>query len=654
MKISKIEFENFRNFKEHGEIKCSTDGKVTIVYGKNGDGKTTLHQLFQWVFYGTVHFNKTTTERLYNLEFESELKYGDAFKVMGRVDFEHEGASYSLTRTQEYRKGIDDSQKISESVHLNKMDADFNWVRMDNPKEIIEKLLPVGLSEYFFFEGESMIADLRVKGQDSAEKLKKALYTMFDLDILQNALNHIGKTASPTTVLGKLFLSKGTIASGSEISAIKTNIENAQAKISALESDIDLLNKKIAEMKGLSQELSEKIGSTPSKMQYELTRAKLKDNRDTFLQNAEICQSNFGDTLIDMYPPMLIYKSIEAARDKLKLKVDEESKKIPSGLNKPILNYLLEESTHYCLCGHELGEKERKNIEELFKLFPPTSWGGPYNTFSSAAKAYKNHFDSTKLDDIIKLMIKNRQSAESCDIQIHELDDVQKKAPDVEDLIVARSQAEDNEKTYSKEKENKVISKKKYEIYRDKQMAEFDKLTSQTIAAQEAQRKIAIMQDVYNDFETRLSSESLMYSEKLENNIQALIDCMLTSKRKVSVSQDFSVRITDSYNDESKSEGQFAVVSFAYIGGILKMLKSEDSLSSKEYPLVLDGPFSKLDPDQRLNVVKAIPSFAPQVILFSKDDLSNVFPVEDVGRVYTIESNAEKNVAKVKEGFLWI
>lgn len=31
MKISKIEFENFRNFKDHGEIRCSTDGKVTII-----------------------------------------------------------------------------------------------------------------------------------------------------------------------------------------------------------------------------------------------------------------------------------------------------------------------------------------------------------------------------------------------------------------------------------------------------------------------------------------------------------------------------------------------------------------------------------------------------------------------------------------------
>ena len=138
-----------------------------------------------------------------------------------------------------------------------------------------------------------------------------------------------------------------------------------------------------------------------------------------------------------------------------------------------------------------------------------------------------------------------------------------------------------------------------------------------------------------------------------KENIQNLIDLMLTSKRNVSVSKEFSVVVADSYNNESKSEGQFAVVSFAYIGGILKMLKSEEHLSSKEYPLVLDGPFSKLDADQRQNVVNAIPSFAPQVILFSKDDLENVFDKNAVGRIWTIESNEEKNVATVQEGHLW-
>ena len=45
MKIDKIHYYNFRNFDKEGEITFNTDGKVTIIYGTNGDGKTTLHVL---------------------------------------------------------------------------------------------------------------------------------------------------------------------------------------------------------------------------------------------------------------------------------------------------------------------------------------------------------------------------------------------------------------------------------------------------------------------------------------------------------------------------------------------------------------------------------------------------------------------------------
>ena len=83
------------------------------------------------------------------------------------------------------------------------------------------------------------------------------------------------------------------------------------------------------------------------------------------------------------------------------------------------------------------------------------------------------------------------------------------------------------------------------------------------------------------------------------------------------------------------------------------MLQSEENLTSKEYPLVLDGPFSKLDPDQRQNVIDMIPKFAPQVILFSKDNLHGIFDESNIGRVYTIVSNDEKNVARIEEGMLW-
>lgn len=68
---------------------------------------------------------------------------------------------------------------------------------------------------------------------------------------------------------------------------------------------------------------------------------------------------------------------------------------------------------------------------------------------------------------------------------------------------------------------------------------------------------------------------------------------------------------------------------------------------------MLDGPFSKLDPDMRQNVVNALPRFAPQVIIFSKDDLHDVVNPEDIGSVWTIVSNEEKNIAIIKEGKLW-
>ena len=210
MRIKSVEYENFRNFKERGKIECSTDQKVTIIYGRNGDGKTTFHQLFQWIFYGEVHFNKTATDKLYNLEFEQEATPGSEFEVMGRINFIHGGEDYTLRRTAYFEKDIlGNTRYLREELELQKKDNDSNWKSINTPVETIEKIIPSGLSEYFFFDGESMIADLSTKSNDSAKKLKKALYSIFDLDILDLAIEHIGNTDSKMTAIGKIYLSKG-------------------------------------------------------------------------------------------------------------------------------------------------------------------------------------------------------------------------------------------------------------------------------------------------------------------------------------------------------------------------------------------------------------------------------------------------------------
>ena len=651
MKISKIEFENFRNFKDHGEIRCATDGKVTIVYGKNGDGKTTLHQLFQWIFYGHVHFNKTTTDRLYNLQYESELSYGETFDVMGCIDFEHAGKQYSVRRTYTYKKSLQDSAKITEDFSLSMMDDDHNWRRVERPRDTIEKLLPSGLSDYFFFDGESMIADLRVKGKDSAGKLRKALYSMFDLDVLEAALNDIGRTDLKTTVLGKLYLSKGTITSGSQISAVKTNIENAQARLDRIDTALASAQQRKEELQELSQHVSEQIGGHKSKAEYERQRKQLKAQRDLFLKNAAGAQSGFGDAILDMFPQLLISKAVEDAKKRISLKI--EKTKLPGGVTKKLITYLLAKNTNECVCGRPLCQEERDHIAEYLSLLPPKSYSSLYQEFSQTAKNWGKGYDQARIEEYIMMVLDNNEYAAECDRNIRKLDEAEKKSPDIESLITARQDAE-AEIRHLEVKINELgVERKKFELYLKQQMTNFDKLTKESEAGSKVAAKIAVMEKVAEYFHMRLEKESLEYSKRLEQNIQSLIDSMLTSKRYVTVSPEFSVRVTDSFNDESKSEGQFAVVSFAYIGGILKMLRSEEHLQTKEYPLVLDGPFSKLDPDQRQNVVNVIPKFAPQVILFSKDDLHGIVEESKIGRVWTIVSNDEKNVARVEEGHLW-
>lgn len=651
MKIKNIEYENFRNFKDHGMIKCSTDGKVTIIYGKNGDGKTTLHQLFQWIIYGQVKFNKTTTDHLYNLAYENELDYGQVFNVWGRIDFEHSGSEFSLTRTYTYKKGVDDSEKIGEDSSLQKMDDDYNWKRVDKPEESIEKMLPSGLAEYFFFDGESMIADLRVKGRDSASKLRKALYSMFDLDVIESAINHIGRTDLKTTVLGKLYLGKSSIGSGSEVSAIKTNIETAQNLIAQKTEQIEKCDGEKEEKKKIIQTISEQIGSTKSKADYEKQRRDLKKQRDVFLENANSAQHQFGDEVMSMFPQLLISKAVNDAKNKLNLQANKSQ--LPSGINRRLISYLLKLNTKTCICGRDLCDDEREHIRKFLDMMPPKSYSSMYQDFTKTAARWGNGYDKQSVEEIIKRVLINQNSASECEKKIKELDDCEKNSKDIEDLVVGRQKAEDRVAELDRMINGLNSQIEKAKPYLKKQMKDYDKLTEANELGRIATEKIEIMQEVLRYFSDKLDKESVEYSKKLQVNIQNLLDNMLTSRRNVSVSQEFAVRVTDSYNDESKSEGQFAVVSFAYIGGILKMLKDDDNLQGKEYPLVLDGPFSKLDPDQRQNVVNMLPTFAPQVIVFSKDDLHDVISKENIGRVWTIVSNDEKNVAKVEEGKLW-
>lgn len=648
MKIKRIEYENFRNFKKAGAVDCSTDGKVTIIYGENGAGKTTFHQLFQWIIYGQVHFNKTASDKMYNLELEQNASIDEQFSVKGAIDFIHSGEEYTIRREWIYQKTMYETKRISTSFTISKKDMNRNWVRLPNPEEVVEQLLPSGLADYFFFDGESMITDLKAKGKDSANSLRDALYLMLDLSVYDKAVKYIGQQDRTTTTLGTLFMSQTGTGSNANLITLGQQMEQAQGARDRQEEEERKLKKEIDLLEDRIKEISEQIGGAKSQREYETMRNQAKGLRDEYLGLAEREYQGFGDELISVFPKLMMSKVIEKASKTIKHKA--ENSNLLNGVNVPLIDALLQSDA--CICGNPLTEKERETLRRLYDYLPP-NYDGLYRNFTNMAERWGREYNRQKLEGYIERALDDLEKARKQDEKIAAIDEKMKQDKQHENLVVERKKAEERLRELNDRKITIHEEAYKAGLRVNKLKKEIDKASATMSENELIKRKIRIMEEVKAHFERILQEKSLSYSKKLQETIQELLDEMLKAKRTVNVSADFSLRVADSYDDESKSEGQFATVSFAYIGGIFKLLKEEEILQNKEYPLVLDAPFSKLGDEPRQRVIDTIPRYAPQIILLSKDNLQNDFNEDLIGKVWTIVSNEEQNVAEIREGFLW-
>jgi hypothetical protein len=171
-------------------------------------------------------------------------------------------------------------------------------------------------------------------------------------------------------------------------------------------------------------ELSEKIGGHKSKSDYERQRKAYKTQRDTFLKNAETAQAHFGDAVLDMFPQLLISKAVADAKKKIHLKVEQQ--KLPGGVNKKLINYLLSAGTTECVCGRPLCAEERTHIEAYLSMLPPKSFSSLYQEFSNTARIWGKGYDKSRIEAYIMSVLENNEQASECDNRVRELDEAEK------------------------------------------------------------------------------------------------------------------------------------------------------------------------------------------------------------------------------------
>ena len=415
MKIQKISYLNFRNYGKKGEVKFDDSGKISLVYGENGEGKTTFHQLFQWVLYGKVNFNQTTIPtKLYNLRVGKNLAPERGLMVVGEIAFEHEDVNYLAHREWGYYKnssGDIQRRTAGDSFYIMKQLPSNDWRKVDRPDDLIEQILPKGLSPYFFFDGETMIADLKMRGSESAKMLNAALTNLFDLAAYQNALVDIGKSNATTTVLGKLNAEKNRIirqTGNADAAQHERAIRRLNSELERYEDEKEKTDKEVKELEERVSRLSEMIGSSRSNKKLEADRAAWKRTAESAEKDIARIRLEFGKEIEKNYAFLLIDAVVKDAENRMLLKVQKEEKDVMPGLTKALLKSLLEQDE--CVCGHRLDETAKNRIREWMSYFPPASYKSTYDKFKQQAARHAGRFDEEELSDYMARIFRKHRN----------------------------------------------------------------------------------------------------------------------------------------------------------------------------------------------------------------------------------------------------
>ena len=77
MLINNVYIENFRCYYGENNISLNKNGKITLIYGDSGRGKSSFLQFFRWMFYSEYDFGKTDDKAIFNEVAYKEKKPGE-------------------------------------------------------------------------------------------------------------------------------------------------------------------------------------------------------------------------------------------------------------------------------------------------------------------------------------------------------------------------------------------------------------------------------------------------------------------------------------------------------------------------------------------------------------------------------------------------
>lgn len=188
LKFTSMTINNFGPYEGEQTIDFGDGDGVTLIWGDNGHGKTTLLNLFRYALFGRFQYRHETVDDILKLVNREGMKVGKYdFKVV--LKMLHDGKKYELTRQYSVRAGVTVPSKNDDYVQdvFLKVDGHFP----PNKEHELAMIMPEEVSRFFLFDGELLQEyEELVKDETSVgEKIKKSIESILGVPILASAAN---------------------------------------------------------------------------------------------------------------------------------------------------------------------------------------------------------------------------------------------------------------------------------------------------------------------------------------------------------------------------------------------------------------------------------------------------------------------------------
>lgn len=668
MKFLQISYHNYRCFKDDITIKFSTNPEknISLIIAPNGGGKTEMLFSFWYVLYDFDFDSlKEKKDTNYSLNSSSYLKIknakiDDSDSCFVTLTFDYEGTKYVIQRKDTFTKK---SSGIIKQQGLYLIRYDKNGTKtppLSDPEaitRIIEKIIPKTILNGIIFDGERM-KELSKAGTESRLAIEGVIR-----DITNEELYEMCKIELED-IKKKVNKDQKKIAEScheKSIQDILDKIETCENENST-NSDVIRTQERIRDVSETERnDVLKELKEDQTSRDNEIRREILKKQLDNANSRMSISLKNFYESLSSGY--LLLSDSL--LKD---IENTIKSEKIPEGLLVKAVQSILHSSNHKCICGNDIGEKEREELEKLITKLPPDNINSTILQMVKTSKyleseATKNirtyyealHANETEIEGLKKDIVEISRSIigdgvtervkvlekkrEELDLKINLANRAISDAEEAirnNNKILAGLLKERN--SYSENNSNLLYLAKKESIIDNflKSLKEIDIMNGRNALMnlnQKLDKAYSLISEDYErgrriyivQFEPRekfrlVSYYANDYSNKL---IEIKENGTLESYKMSGLTGDEIQEKIILGIKTSNSTGQSKINTLAFAKAILDYsneTRDEDSIEiTKDYPFMIDSPFTELSGDNLVLSSKEMHNFASQILLMISD-----------------------------------